>query len=442
MGIRPHVVAVLAASLLGLGHPSADPAPGWVVLTISRVQVKPNKIDGSTWDLPKERQDSSCPLVATVGKMAAGTAGGVIATFLCSHAAPGQRAFSAPDLFVQLVAGDARYRTPVALHTFAEAFGFPVTVPLEGIPPAGLEVQVLDQDDDVGTGELIGLVRLTRAQIQQALASNTPLLTMSDSQLERIEIEVAAYSAPSRVEPYTFEVNHEPAAMPIRARAGELVMISARGKFSVASNFEEIYETGYPGGKKQSFNRQPDFKDVSHGAAVALIGASHASHAAFVVGSCAVVVATTPGQIFVGVNDSSVGNNHGSILFGVHVGLPTVEQWRSGGAFECPRPPSHRDPAPVVDAHADANLPEGINPAMITDALAQVKRDVATCRTRSPARGMVKLAVTVGPDGRVTDVTIKAAPDRALADCVATAARNATFARTKAGGAFSYPFMF
>ena len=442
MGLRPHVVAVLVASLLGLGHPFADPTPGWVVLTISRVQVKPTKIDGSTWDLPKEKKDNSCPLVAAVGKMAAGTVGGIIATFLCSHAAPGQRDFSAPDLLVQVVAGDARYRTPVALDTFAEAFDFPVIVPLEGIPPAGLEVQVLDQDDDVGTGELIGMVRLTRTQVQQALASNTPLLTMSDSQLEKIEIEVAPYSAPSRVEPYTFEVNHEPAAMPIRARAGELVTVAARGKFSVASNFEEIHEAGYPGGQKRGFNRKPDFTNASHGAAVALIGASHESHAAFVVGSCAMAVASTPGQIFVGVNDSDVSNNHGSILFGVRVGFPTVEQWRSGEAYECPMPPSHRDPVPVVETHADADLPDGINPAMITEGLAQVKRDVAACRSRSPARGTVKLAVTVGPDGRVTSVTIKAAPDRALADCVAAAARNATFARTKAGGAFSYPFIF
>src|SRR5262249_15625099 len=156
-------------------------------------------------------------------------------------------------------------------------------------------------------------------------------------QLERIEIEVAGYSAPSGIEPYTFQVNHEPAALPIRARAGELVMISARGTFSVASNFEEIHENGYLGGQKRGFNRRPDFGNRSHGAAVALIGASHQSHMAFVVGWCAMVVATTPGQIFVGVNDSDVGNNRGSVLFGAHVGLPTVEQWRSGGGFECPR---------------------------------------------------------------------------------------------------------
>jgi hypothetical protein len=336
MGVRLHLIAALTASALGPGHASADPAPGWVVLKISRVEVKPRKIDGSPWDLPRDKKSGNCGPVAMIGKMVGGVAGGAIATFLCSHSTPGQRDVSAPDLFVQLVAGDARYRTPVALDTYAEAFDFPVIVPLEGIPPAGLEVQVLDQDDDVGTGELIGMVRLTRMQVQGALASSMPLLTLSDSQLSRIEIEVAPYSAPSSVASSTFEVNHEPAALPIRARAGELVTIAARGKYSVANNFEDIDENGYTGGQKRGYNRS-DFKNANHGAAVALVGASNESHAALVVGSCITAVASTAGQIFVGVNDHDVGNNRGSIRFAVRVGLPTVEQWRSGGAFECPR---------------------------------------------------------------------------------------------------------
>lgn len=321
--------------MLGLGQSSANPAPGWVVLKISRVEVKPRKIDGSPWDLPKDKKSGGCGPVA-IGKMAAGLAGSVIATFLCSHSTPGQRDVSAPDLFVQLVAGDARYQTPVALDTYDEAFDFPVIVPLEGIPPAGLEVQVLDQDDDVGAGELIGMVRLTRLQMQDALASSMPLLTLSDSQVSRIEIEVAPYSAPPSVASLTFEVNHEPAALPIRARAGELVTIAARGKYSVASNFRELDENGYTDGQKRGYNRS-DFKNANHGVAVALIGAGNESHAALVVGPCVTAVASTAGQIFVGVNDRDVGNNRGSIRFAVRVGLPIVEQWRSGGAFECPR---------------------------------------------------------------------------------------------------------
>lgn len=441
MRVRLHLFAVLTASLFVVGQAFADPAPGWVVLKISRVQVNPRKIDGSPWDLPRDKKSSNCGPVAMFGKMAAGVAGGAIATFLCSHSPPGQRETSAPDLFVQLVAGDARYRTPVALDTYAEAFDFPVIVPLEGIPPAGLEVQVLDEDDDVGAGELIGMVRVTRTQVQEALASNMPLLTLSDSQLSRIEIEVSPYSSPSPIKPSMFEVNHEPAAAPIRARAGELVTISARGKYSVASNFEEIDEHGYTGGQKRGFNRA-DFKNANHGAAVALVGASHESHAALIVGSCVTAVASTAGQIFIGVNDNDVGNNHGSIMFTVRVGLPTVEQWRSGGAFECARPARADRYPPLAETSADQDLPEGIDPAIISTALANVKPEVEACRTTSTARGTVTLGVTVGANGRVAGVAIKAAPDRALAMCVATAVKNAVFARTKTGGAFSYPFRF
>jgi hypothetical protein len=137
MGIRRYVVAVLTVSLFGLGQPSADPAPGWAVLKISRVQVKPRKIDGSTWDLSNERKSADCGAVAMIGKMAGGMAGGLIATMLCSHSKPGQRDVSAPDLFVQLVADDARYRTPVALDTYAEAFDFPWSFPSRGFHPPG-----------------------------------------------------------------------------------------------------------------------------------------------------------------------------------------------------------------------------------------------------------------------------------------------------------------
>lgn len=54
------MVAALTMGLLGLDHATAEPVTNWVVLTISRVQVKPRKIDGSTWDLPADRRAGSC----------------------------------------------------------------------------------------------------------------------------------------------------------------------------------------------------------------------------------------------------------------------------------------------------------------------------------------------------------------------------------------------
>jgi hypothetical protein len=140
---------------------------GWVTLKVSRVQVKPKKIDGTAWDLKDDQRSGGCGSIALIGKVigtaVGGTPGGavgsVVGTIFCSQSAQIQqgRESSAPDLFVQVMAGDAKYRTWIALDTFAEVFDFSVIVPLEGIPAAGLEIQVLDQDQDIGAGELIGL---------------------------------------------------------------------------------------------------------------------------------------------------------------------------------------------------------------------------------------------------------------------------------------------
>ena len=54
----------------------------------------------------------------------------------------------------------------------------------------------------------------------------------------------------------------------------------------------------------------------------------------------------------------------------------------------------------------------------------------------------VKAKVTVGADGKVTNVEIAKTPEAGLAACVASAMQAMSFPATKAGGSFSYPFMF
>jgi hypothetical protein len=47
----------------------------------------------------------------------------------------------------------------------------------------------------------------------------------------------------------------------------------------------------------------------------------------------------------------------------------------------------------------------------------------------------------VSPAGDVDSVTVDAAPDTVVAACVAEAVQKATFAATRNGGSFRYPFM-
>lgn len=440
------VSAILAAWVTGTGSQGAaadSRDQGWIVLKISRVQVKPRKVDGTTWDLPSEKKSSDCGLVGIIGKATLGPAGGAVATFLCSQSAGAgrERDFSAPDLFVQVVAGDAKYRTPAALDTFAEAFDFSLIVPLDGIPAAGLELQVLDQDADVGAGELIGMARATRRQIQDAIAAGTPLLTLSDSQTEKIEIEVSQYSMPAPVRQVKLEANHEPIAVATRALAGELVTIRASGKYGVANDDKELIDQhGYVGGQKRGYNR-PHFENANHAAAIAYVGPPTASHTALVVGSCVTAVTPVPGQIHVGVNDTDVSNNQGSLVFEVQRALPTLEQWRSGGAFGC----SERATSSTTDALRSAparSLPLDLDRQTITDGVAKVKPEILACGSQFAAKGMVRVRVTVGADGRVGNVAIEGTSDTALGACIAATLKKIVFPATQNGGSFGYPFVF
>jgi TonB family protein len=56
--------------------------------------------------------------------------------------------------------------------------------------------------------------------------------------------------------------------------------------------------------------------------------------------------------------------------------------------------------------------------------------------------GTVRATVKVGPDGKVSSVVIRDAPDDALAQCVAAVMRSAQFPRSDEGVSFTYPFVF
>jgi hypothetical protein len=100
-------------------------------------------------------------------------------------------------------------------------------------------------------------------------------------------------------------------------------------------------------------------------------------------------------------------------------------------------------PTPAVqDSGESDSVPEALDRAAISTGIAAVKAKVTSCRDSSETTGKVKLHVRVRPDGSVAAVDVESAPSRGLGECVARAVRDATFARTQKGGAFSYPFVF
>lgn len=99
---------------------------------------------------------------------------------------------------------------------------------------------------------------------------------------------------------------------------------------------------------------------------------------------------------------------------------------------DVPRAPQQKQPAPA----------RGLDREMITEGIEKVKPQVVACGEKHPAKGVLKAAVRVGPDGRVTNVEIKATPTAELGSCVAHVLQSARFAESEAGGSFTYPFVF
>jgi predicted Zn finger-like uncharacterized protein len=90
---------------------------------------------------------------------------------------------------------------------------------------------------------------------------------------------------------------------------------------------------------------------------------------------------------------------------------------------------------------AKGDVPTDLDRDMIREGVDKVKGRAMGC-AKDSVHGQVKVSVRVGPDGRVSNVTVKTTPDEGLGSCVAGVMQKATFARTQNGGSFAYPFTF
>ena len=85
---------------------------------------------------------------------------------------------------------------------------------------------------------------------------------------------------------------------------------------------------------------------------------------------------------------------------------------------------------------------ESLDKAAVKEGIEGVKPRVISCGEQFSAKGTVKIAMTVGPDGAVKDASVADSPSPELGQCVAKALRAATFLKTAKGGSFTYPFVF
>jgi molybdopterin adenylyltransferase len=92
--------------------------------------------------------------------------------------------------------------------------------------------------------------------------------------------------------------------------------------------------------------------------------------------------------------------------------------------------------------HPHVGIADSLDKVMVREGIDGVKPRVIACGEQNAAKGIVKLAVSVGSDGSVKSVSVVDAPLPALGECVAAAVKLAQFAKTAKGGSFNYPFAF
>jgi hypothetical protein len=86
-----------------------------------------------------------------------------------------------------------------------------------------------------------------------------------------------------------------------------------------------------------------------------------------------------------------------------------------------------------------SELPE-LSRDMISTGMAAVDKPIRACGSRISTPLTIRVRVQVGGEGQVTNVAIT--DDTAVAACITAVVRKATFARSKHGGSFTYPFKF
>jgi hypothetical protein len=315
-------------------HPHGPPPlPNAVVLRFDHVVVSPTK-PGTTdrWDgREAENAGTGCALVELGVSWAASPMAGSAAGIACKALTPSpenERAPEDPDLELRVSAGTgAIYASHSTRDVTQETFRYELTVPSAAIPQDGLRVEVVDLDANA-TPQVIGSVRLLRADISRALAHPQRTLVLSTETIRKLEIVASEYT-PARLASASVPARDGLHRVGTRSIfAGEIVKLSANGHYTVGTWYDDpIGPMGYHSQQARGYNlkREP-FQSAPHACAVATIDDLDKLHGELV-RPARTFVARVAGPLRLGLNDNDPTNNHGVVAFEGSTRAPTAEEW-------------------------------------------------------------------------------------------------------------------
>src|ERR1700733_3281599 len=166
------------------------------------------------------------------------------------------------------------------------------------------------------------MVSVTRRMLEEALTSGNAITAQNVGKIIDVTMGVSRYVSPTTTKELTFDISGSPISIGTTARAGELVLVQARGQYGVKQlSSELIDERGYSSDRRSHHYNLDDFPDSIQAGAIAYAGPTP-----LFVGSCAGVVASIGGEVRVGINDSKPEHNNGTVAFKTWVVRPTLDQ--------------------------------------------------------------------------------------------------------------------
>jgi hypothetical protein len=265
------------------------------------------------------------------------------------HAEEARKA-TEPDLAVYVEAGNGsdpiKYRTHTEPDQLSPTFNEEFAVPTDAISDEpGLHLQVQDENG----GKPVGDVYLRKSDVADALRRGT-IEDLHDEAHGLVSMGLTIRKYDGLGETVTADVDTTVGMGPVAfrasnprgVRAGEVLELSASGKYTVGrTGFivsdcpEAIGPEGVTSGKCKEYNvKHAEFTNANHGAGIALIG-SFNPRQGVVVARCTHLVSRIAGGVRVGINDEDVSNNDGTIHFEVTVRPPSKAEWVTGTARPC-----------------------------------------------------------------------------------------------------------
>jgi hypothetical protein len=327
--------AKVAPKQSGVEHAIDAPPPKptlspWIELRVSRIRISPPV---TPWDGPREEtgiKDKCKGIAVLAGLLSAGAGAGVGLT--CGFIDDPQRQTdpTLPDLQLVLDVQGVRYMSYIAFDQVEHNFDYSFVLPAAVVPDNGLVLSVVDADDGPVRFQSIGSVRITKDELAEAEIGGG-MMSLRPSGLDVMEVEAHPYDGGFKKKVLTLDAASGGAnvqGFPISA--GDVVRIEAAGAWRVGGYYKEtLGPAGYPGGGPMEYNFGI-FRNVPHGAAVAVVGGGGQIQLG-PVAPCLKFVAEHAGIVWVGINDRDYGNNQGTVDFTVMKRGPSATQWTKPG---------------------------------------------------------------------------------------------------------------